>query len=139
MEEGDLKSTSFRREYKCSKEITQPLVNLILKQELTLENLDKEAVELTKLRLKVEKEAKHKQCFSELCEKVSSRTKRAIMLAREKGASAWLTALPLKALSYAQQAGVPRQCGSEIQLANQRHSSNMCMWIKEQCSAHPRL
>ena len=45
------------REYKCSKEITEPLVKLILKQELSLENLDKDAIEGTKSRLVAEKEA----------------------------------------------------------------------------------
>ncbi len=88
------------REHASSKAITEPLVNLILKQELTLENFDRKAVETTKQLLKVEKEKEHKQRFSEVSAMVSSQTKRAMTLAREKGASSWLTTLPLRSLSY---------------------------------------
>ena len=88
------------REYKCSKEITEPLVKLILKQELSLENLDRKEIEDIKARLTAEKNAEHENEYRRICDKVNSRTKRAIILAREKGASAWLTALHLKALSY---------------------------------------
>jgi hypothetical protein len=88
------------REYKCSKEITEPLVKLILKQELSLESLDRKGIQEIKAKLTAEKEAKHEEQYKCLCDKVNSRTKRAIMLSREKGASAWLTALPLKSLSY---------------------------------------
>jgi hypothetical protein len=88
------------REYRCSKEITGPLVKLILEQELSLDNLDRSEVENIKAKLMAEKEAELEQQYKVLCSKVNSRTKRAMMLAREKGASSWLNALPLKALSY---------------------------------------
>jgi hypothetical protein len=88
------------REFKCSTEMTEQLVKLILKQELTLDNLDKSAVEETKSRLRGEKESEHEKQYTIVCSKVNARTKRAMMLAREKGASSWLNALPLKSLSY---------------------------------------
>ena len=53
-----------------------------------------------KKKVETEKESVYKRKFVELCDSVDSQTKRAMHLAQEKGASSWLTALPLKALSY---------------------------------------
>jgi len=75
-------------------------VKLILKQEFTLDNLDKSAVKETKSRLQTEKESELEKQYLHVCNMVNTRTKRAMMQAREKGASSWLNALPLKALSY---------------------------------------
>ena len=75
-------------------------MKLILKQELSLESLDRKEIDDRKEKLTAEKETKHEEQYKCLCDKVTYRTKRAIMLSREKGASAWLTALPLKSLSY---------------------------------------
>ena len=93
-------SKTCSREYRCSKAITAPLVDLILKQDTSLENLNRGDVDKIKLELKVDKEVELSRQYNEICSKVSSKTKRALELSREKGASSWLTALPLKSMGY---------------------------------------
>ena len=82
------------REFSYSKQITSPLVELILKQELSLENLSKKHIKEIKTRLKDDKEEDYRKQFSEVCEDISPKLKRCLQLAKEKGSSAWLTALP---------------------------------------------
>ncbi len=91
---------SCEREFNYSKQITAPLVELILKQELSLEHLDKQQIKKIKTKLKKEKEDEYKKQFNKVCENISPKLKRCLEIAKEKGSSSWLTALPLKSLGY---------------------------------------
>ncbi len=61
------------REYKCSKEITKHLVDLILNQEVTLDKIDRNSIKMTKQRLKIEKESDFKTKFDQTCNKLPSK------------------------------------------------------------------
>ena len=92
-------TTSFR-EYNCSKKITEPLTSLITKQLVDVIELDTEEVSKKKIELKKSKEEFFKQQFDLLHQQADSKLKRHLDQAREKGASVWLTALPIKSLNY---------------------------------------
>ena len=67
---------------------------------MSIENLDRGKIDRIKCDLKTEKEIELSRHYDDIISKVNSRTKRAIELAKEKGASTWLTALPLKSMGY---------------------------------------
>jgi hypothetical protein len=86
------------REYSYSKQITLPIVELTLKRELSFEHLNKKQNKEIKARLKEEKEDEYKKQLAEVSENISPKLKRCLDIAKEKGSSSWLTALPLKSL-----------------------------------------
>ena len=87
-------------QYRCSKEVTEPLISLISSQSLDSTNLDKSDVMEKKLELKKQKEAFFQLRYGMLYQQACPKTKRQLDQAREKGASTWLIALPLKSLNY---------------------------------------
>ena len=93
-------STTSSREYGCSKEVTKPLTSLISSQSLNSTNLDKSEVMEKKRELKKQKEAFFHQRYDMLYQQACPKLQRHLDQAREKGASTWLTALPLKSLNY---------------------------------------
>ena len=92
--------TTSEREYNSSKMITEPLTVLIASQSLDLSLLETEEVSKKRTELKKNKEEFFKQKFELLHQQADSKLKRHLDQAREKGASVWLTALPLKSLNY---------------------------------------
>ena len=62
--------------------------------------MDTEEVSKKKIELKKSKEEFFKQQFDLLHQQADSKLKRHLDQAREKGASVWLTALPIKSLNY---------------------------------------
>lgn len=93
-------ATTSAREYHCSRAITEPLVTQICKQEMSVSNLDRYKIGEIKLCKRTEKEAELKKKLMEINSKVDPGTKRSIEEAMEKGASAWLTVLPLQLTGY---------------------------------------
>ena len=89
------------REYRSSFAITSGLTELICQQEMDVTLFDKEEMKRTKLELKQLKENELKQEVAHSLAQLSDSAKRSIILAQEKGASAWLSALPIKGLGYA--------------------------------------
>ena len=88
------------KEYEISIKITAPLSALILSQSTDVDELDEElALRLAK-EVKDMKEAAFKEEQLEIFQKVDSMKKRAIELCMEKGASCYLSALPLKKFGY---------------------------------------
>ncbi len=89
-----------QREYLCSRKMTQPLVNLICQQNCSLDDLDRE--EIMKVKSVIEKEKANllNQRRLELHEQAGHRLQNNLDQAMEKGASSWLTALPLRCLNY---------------------------------------
>jgi hypothetical protein len=88
------------REFSYSKQITSPLVELILQEQLSLENLSKKHIKEIKANLKNEKEEEYKKQYEAVCADASTKLKRCLAIAKEKGNSALLTALPLNSLGY---------------------------------------
>ena len=88
------------REYSSSKFICQPLISLITAQQDDLNLLDETEMKRRKNLLKKEKEDRYKQESAELATLLGGTQKRAFELSQEKGASNWLSCLPLKSLGY---------------------------------------
>ena len=86
-------------EFERSQAISQPLVNTILNG-LTLEQLDSKITENIKIYIRMRKEADLKLQFSRLCDQLTYEERHSVIQAREKGASSWLTALPLENQGY---------------------------------------
>ena len=87
-------------EFRNSTVVTQNLTELILKQEKDLSNYN--AVEVIALlkRLRTEKEEHFLSQLETLKTVLSEKLKRCVELACEKGAGAWLSALPLQSMGY---------------------------------------
>ena len=87
-------------EFRNSSIITQNLTTLIENQEQNLENYDEERLMSEIKRMKTEKEEAFMEQLEEIKQVVDLKLCRSIDLACEKGAGAWLSALPLQSLSY---------------------------------------
>ena len=82
-------------------DITDGLTELIFRQEMNLGLLDREGMSNRKKELKKEKEAILKQDQESIASLLDEKSKRMLnKAASEKGASLWLSALPLKQLEY---------------------------------------
>ena len=85
-------------EYEASIKVTNPLVRRIFEQE----HQPPDASEIRTLQLSSRKQKD--DCLSERLEQVknslSTKSKRVVELATEKGTSNWLTVIPLKELDY---------------------------------------
>ena len=80
---------------------TRNLTTLIENQEMNLNNYDADRVKAEAARIKMEKEENFLEELRNVKELiVDCKLKRCIELACEKGASAWLTALPLQKMGY---------------------------------------
>ena len=88
------------REYNSSSGVTESLTNLICQQNPDITKLDREKQKEKKKELSCENENEIKNEFKEVCERVDEKTKRLLLCAQEKGASSWLSALPIKKLGY---------------------------------------
>ena len=89
------------REYKTSKQVTADMADIIKRQETSLEGLDHLKMREIKAAVRAQKEAAYKQELEELQEVLDLKSRRLLEAAREKGASSWLSALPIKRLGYA--------------------------------------
>ena len=88
------------KEFEASMFITENLTQIIKSQENDLSNYnEEEALERVKAA-KAKKEEEIKQQFDTLMTQLNEKEKRNIELAREKGASAWLSAVPIKSLGF---------------------------------------
>ena len=87
-------------EYNSSKEITAQLTNLIANQDTDVSKIDYVLLKQTKARLKAERENALKQKAEELMASLPQNEARSFLTAQERGASAWLSTLPLKMHGY---------------------------------------
>ena len=87
-------------EFRNSSIITRNLTELIMSQETNLENYNPERMKQVINQLKNEKEERRIERLQEVMGAVDEKLKRSIELAGEKGAGAWLTALPLQSMGY---------------------------------------
>ena len=87
------------REYTDSSSVTELLTNLICQQITDITQLDRDKVKERK-QLGTEKEIEIKNEFETISQMVDEKTKKLLLCAQEKGASSWLSALPIKMLGY---------------------------------------
>lgn len=88
------------KEFSASVILTEELSDLILKQDHDLSKIRKENTVEKKKNLKLRKEIEHLQTFEETKSQFSEMQQKFLVLAREKGSYAWLSALPLKHLGF---------------------------------------
>ena len=92
---------SANREFDASFRLTKTIAELIKQQELTLKNYDTALFEAILSEVKEQKEKLLVDKLHSIRSKVENENlARAITLAQEKGAGAWLTVLPLQSLGY---------------------------------------
>ena len=90
------------REYYASSLITNNLyTDIIIDQEMDITKLDKKMNKEVKQKMRKEKELQMKTAVQQILGMLPEKQKRAFQTAQEKGASAWLSALPIQALGYA--------------------------------------
>ena len=70
-------------------------VDVILSQNTSLSAINRSEISKIKLQLKNEKQLELQKTLEQIKAKVEPKTKRCLELAAEKGASSWLTALPI--------------------------------------------
>ena len=88
-------------EYEASLNITEPLADLIIQQDNDLSKLDRERVSEIKAECSAEKDREFAAEEAEIALALDEKGGRLLKCAQEKGASSWLSALPLKRLGYA--------------------------------------
>ncbi len=86
-------------EYDASKQVTAPLATVIVLQATALPNPDATGKIIHDVK-KTKKESQHLD-LSRIRSKLKPETARAVDLAAEKGASSWLSCLPLKDQGFA--------------------------------------
>jgi hypothetical protein len=92
--------TQASAEFSASIKITKNLSDVICNQETTFTNYDPADVAGCIAVVKDQKEKRHLDELILISEAVSTKTKRILDLAQEKGSGSWLTALPIEALGY---------------------------------------
>ena len=86
--------------YEASVRITQPLADLIVAQNMNLLDLDRERVCAIKLEVAAERERALIAKREEIAAVLDTKGRRLLKCAQEKGASSWLSALPLLRFGY---------------------------------------
>ncbi len=94
--------TSAEQEFQNSQFVTNSLTELIYKQERN-SSIDLKDIAARKQIVKDAKEKRFNSNFEEIVKSTDTpeNLKRLLLLAREKGAGAWLTTLPIQSLGYA--------------------------------------
>ena len=87
-------------EFRNSSIVTRNLTELIIRQETNLTSYNGDRMKLELQKLKAEKEEAMIAQMEELKNQADPKLRRSIELAAEKGAGAWLSALPLQAYGY---------------------------------------
>ena len=88
------------REYETSAKITSGLKQLIIDQNMDVSQYNEAETKETKRKIKAERENELKQKALELKIDMTDTEIRYFETAQEKGASSWLSALPLKRMGY---------------------------------------
>ena len=88
------------REYQSSLDVTEQLTNLICTQAQTLVDFDRKEVRGKKNQLKIKKEQLFRIEIDDISKEMDDSMKKYFLAAQEKGASAWLSVLPIKSIGY---------------------------------------
>ncbi len=100
-------SESASSEFSTSEKVTAPLVTLITDQEPRY-NVDYEKLKEIKAKIRSDKAQNQTSRLTDLRKDLSPSLKRALDLAEEKGASTWLTVLPIEEYGFALHKGAFR-------------------------------
>ena len=92
--------TTSEAEYRASTAISSQFTDLILHQVHDTTKLDQKTIKAKKVVIKQAKEVQLKALYKNLSEKLSLIRQKSLELGCEKGASCWLSALPLQSLGY---------------------------------------
>ena len=87
-------------EYKTSVAVTKNLTQLIIAQDMDVNKVNAVQSHETKIKRRAEKELRVKRQADELKERMNVSQRRYFEGAQEKGASSWLSSLPIKKLGY---------------------------------------
>ena len=87
-------------EYNASRQITADLSRMICEQEMDLTRLDMNSVQQKKIETRVAREALLTTELQDILSMLGDEEKKLLKCAGEKGASSWLSALPLKRYGY---------------------------------------
>ena len=88
------------QEFQSSNDITNGLKQMIYIQDKNLENLDRAEIASKKQLMKDNKDTKLKEEYDLLKNQLPAPRQRAFIEASQKGASSWLTALPIRRLGF---------------------------------------
>ena len=92
--------TTSDSEYRASTAISSQFTDLILQQVCCTAQLDRKTIKAKVAVIKQAKESQLKASYKQLSEKLSLIRQKSLELGCEKGASCWLSALPLQSLGY---------------------------------------
>ena len=92
---------SSAEEFIMSERLTKPLVEIIYRQETTLNAYDRVNVKNLYLQAKADKDTRQKEERDNIKELLNDKMRRTIDLLQEKGAGSWLTALPIRCIGFA--------------------------------------
>ena len=115
-------------EYETLVEVTSQLTNLICRHDMDLSKLDREKTNSTKRDKKLEKEKSYKEEADKIASQLDEKAKRLFLAAQEKGASSWLSVLPLKTLGYSLTSQEFENTLCPIWLAHFRVTKFLCLW-----------
>ncbi len=97
---GIIDPLSLHREFAYSLIVTEPLTKLILQQQNQMSEEVSQQQSVLKASLKRQKNLVINVTDKEISVNLDTNLKRAVDLAKEKGASVWLTALPIEEHSF---------------------------------------
>ena len=106
---GIVEPNSLASEFTNSQTITSPLVQKILQQRSDLEDTLHQQAQL-KLSIHKQKQERQRTAANQIESQLSDPMKRSVTLAREKGASSWLTVIPLEEHGYSLHKSAFRDC-----------------------------
>ena len=86
--------------YQTSCEVTKQLTDMIVNQDRDLSTLDRDMIKQAKSDCKAESERLLKEEAEDIANGLDDRSRKLFEGAREKGASAWLSALPIRKYGY---------------------------------------
>jgi len=95
-------------EFAASEKVTSPLVTLILQQKLSFSSHVVDAQHLAKSEVVASKRQSEKEMAVSVCDSLPSDLKCMISLLSEKGASSWLSSLPVEEHGFALHKGAFR-------------------------------
>ena len=113
-------------EFEKSKLLTEMLQATIIDQKRSYEVNEKNLAEV-KTRMKKQKTTRNKKTFNEIHIESSDKRKKLLEIISEKGASLWLTTLPIKDEGFQLDSNILRPYSNKIWLST-NPSFKMCLW-----------
>jgi len=120
-----------QEEYRNSRSATGPLVRAISEQKRG--RMHEHLAEAANIRndLKVQKRKHQKERADIMRDQASNNMKLAVDLAKEKGASSWLSVLPIE--EFGTQGSIPRCHCPEVRMAAAKSPKCVCLWQEPKC------